>query len=183
MAAIPPVADLHANAALDDAYEGGHANADIRAGRASKRRKLAEELYANRRLTDQELGQQQVFYQQQVTSALPQGAAIPGAPAWFGPAMAAALAPINGQLDNIAGQLRNITARQENATVINEIDVLQPIRNAAGNVAPNFPATYGDLNALTNVQQRDLLIFYGRPANPAATREVRLKQLLGIRPS
>ena len=189
MAANPPpaVADPHANASLDATYQGGHAIAEIRAGRASKRRKLAEELYGHNGLTEQELGQQQVFYHQQVTSALPAGAAIPGAPAWFGPALAAAMAPImapiNAQLGNINAQLGNINARQENATVVNQTDALQPIRNAAGNVSPIFPATYGALNALTNVQRRDLLVFYGRPAAPASTREIRLKQLLGIRPS
>jgi hypothetical protein len=195
MAAIPPpaVADPHANASLDDAYQGGHVNAETRAARASKRRKTAETLHNNNSMTEQELGQQEVFHQQQVTSALPAGAAIPGAPAWFGPAMAAAmaaaLAPINARLDNVvAGQeniiarQENIIARQENATVFHETDALQPIRDAAGNIAPNFPATYGALYALTPAERSQLLVFYGRPANPVSSREPRLKQLLGIRP-
>jgi hypothetical protein len=184
MAAIPPpaVADPHANASLDDAYQGGHVNAETRAARASKRRKTAETLHNNNSVTEQELGQQEVFHQQQVTSALPAGAAIPGAPAWFGPAMAAALAPINARLDNVVAGQENIIARQENATVFHETDALQPIRDAAGNIAPNFPATYGALTALTHAERSQLLVFYGRPANPVSTREPRLKQLLGIRP-
>ena len=199
MAAIPPpaVADPHANASLDDAYQGGHVNAETRAARASKRRKTAETLLNNNSVTEQELGQQEVFHQQQVTSALPAGAAIPGAPEWFGPAMAAAidvalagaLAPINARLDNVvagqenmSGKLDNVLAKQENAVVLQETDALQPIRDAAGNIAPNFPDTYGALNALTPAQRSQLLVFYGRPANPVSSRELRLKQLLGIRP-
>ena len=159
---------------LDDAYEGGHAIPDIRAARASKRRKTAEALYSNNRLTESELRQQEVFHQQQVTSTLPSGTVVPGAPAWFGPAMAAVMEPV-------ITRLVNISARQENATVVSQSDALQPIRNAAGDISPIFPATYGDLNALTNAQRRELLGFYGRPPNPASTRETRLKQLLGIR--
>ena len=199
MAAIPPpaVADGNANASLNDAYQGGHGNPHTRVGRSCKRKKTAETLHASNRITEQELGEQEVFHLQQATSALPPGAAIPGAPVWFGPAMAAALAPalaaalapihvrlnnIDGRLNNIDGRLNNIEARQANATVLAPADMLQPIRNAVGNVAPNFPATLQDLNLLTDAQRSQLLQFYGRAANPAATRDQRLKQLVGIRP-
>jgi Protein of unknown function (DUF3294) len=184
MAAIPPpaVADGNANASLNDAYQGGHGNPHTRVGRSFKRRKTAEILHASNRITEQELGEQEVFHLQQATSALPPGAAIPGAPVWFGPAMAAALAPINVTLNNIDARLVNIEARQANATVLAQADVLLPIRNAVGNVAPNFPATLQDLNLLTDAQRSQLLQFYGRAANPAATRDQRLKQLVGIRP-
>jgi hypothetical protein len=82
----------------------------------------------------------------------------------------------------VAAALRNIEAKQENATVLAPDDHLQPIRNGAGNVAPNFPPTLGDLISLTNAQRSQLLLFYGRPANPLSTRDRRLKQLVGIRP-
>jgi len=117
-----------------------------------------------------------------VTSALPVGAAIPGDPAWFGPAMAAALAAINAQLTNITAQMANINT-QANIKAQTQADGLQPIQNAAGNVAPSFSVTLGDLNGLTNVQQRALLQFYGQNAAPVASRENRLRQFLGIGPS
>lgn len=184
MAAIPPppVANGKADACLNDAYQGGHLNPLTRVGRANKRRKTAEALRECNVITEQELGAQEVFLHQQATSALPPGAAIPGAPAWFGPAMAAALEPINGRLDTIDGKLDNIEARQANATAFSPADVLLPIHDAAGAVAPNFPATLQDLNSLTSVQRSQLLQFYGRDPNPVATRDQRLKQLFGIRP-
>eukprot|EP00977_Amphora_coffeiformis_P004519 scaffold970_cov187-Amphora_coffeaeformis.AAC.4 len=173
---VPPaVANANANACLNHAYQGGHVNAEIDAARASKRRKTAETLCSDKSLTEQELGQQEAFYLQKVTSALPPEVAVDGAPAWFANAMAVVMAPINAKLQNMA-------ARQENAVVQHHSDALQPLCNADGNTPPNFPATYGDLNALTDAQRAQLLQFYGRSASPIATREQRLKQFLGIRP-
>ena len=59
MAAIPPpaVANASSNASMVAAYQGGHANADIRIGRSSKRLKVAETLHATGgTITEQELG-------------------------------------------------------------------------------------------------------------------------------
>ena len=202
MAAIQPppaVLDGNANDSLNDAYQGGHESPHTRVGRSFKRRKTAEILHTSNRITEHELGEQEVFHLQQATSALPPGAAIPGAPEWFGPAMAAALVPINAAivasnvamaaalvpinvtLNNIDARLVNIEARQANATVLSPAGMLHPIRNAVGNVAPNFPATLKDLISLTGAQQSQLLQFYGHAANPVATRDLRLKQLFGIR--
>lgn len=181
----PNVANANANASLTDAYAGGHAaNAAIRIGRASKRRKTAETLYANGSITEAEMGQEDVFHLQQTSSALPPGAvaAANDAPPWFGPAMAQALAPVNAQMANINAQLANINARQMNSTALSLDDVLHPIQDAAGAVPANFPASLRAFGNLTPLQMRNMLQFYGLPGNPAPTRESRLKQFMGIRP-
>lgn len=150
-------------------------------------------------ISEQEFGEQVSFHHEEVrNAALPPGVAAAvaaaGAPAWFAVAMAPIMAPITtqltnmqgqlnnieGQLTNMQGRLTNVEARQANAMVFSQGDALEPIRNAHGNVPPNFPATLQDLNSLTSAQRSQLLQFYGRPANPVANREFRLKQLLGI---
>ena len=171
----PAVGDPNANNTLDHVFGMGHPNGSARVGRSSKRLKTAQDLHNAGTVTDQELGQQEVFHLQQTISNLPPGAAIPGAPAWFGQAMAAALAPINNTLVNIQ-------ARQMNATTQDALDQIIPLQDNAGNVAPNFPVTRRGLENLTNPQLAALLAFYGLPANPAATRRNRFKQFIGIRP-
>ena len=199
MAAVPPaVANAHADALLDDVYQGGHANLATQAGRASKRRKYAEELSAVGAVTDGELGEQQAFAQQQVTAALPPGAPIAGVPAWFGPALAAGMAPLLNQMQQMQNQmqqmqnqmqnqmqqvqltLNNVQARQRNSQAMHAADPIHPIGNAAGNPPPNFPADVQALNNLNQGQRGNLLQFYGLPVNPVATRESRLRHYLGL---
>ena len=160
---------------------------DIEAGRAAKRCKRAGELNVDNSVTDPELGQQEAFRQQQVTAALPAGAAIPGAPAWFGPALAAGLAPlqanvnqINANVNQINANVLQIQSRQQNITVMHPTDTIQALANGAGNIPPNFPATLRDFTNLNNNDRRNLLVFYGLPPNPAPTREPRLRHFLGL---
>ena len=96
--------------------------------------------------------------------------------------MNAQFANVNAQLANMNAQLANMNARQSNATAVDQSDPITAIQDAAGNVAPDFPHTLGELNNLTPLQQSALLVFYNRQANPAASQGRRLKQLLGIRP-
>jgi chromosome segregation ATPase len=108
--------------------------------------------------------------------------------------LAQAIAPINAQLNalvaqvntlpthaNLAQAIHNLNARQINSTLVRGVEQLEEIQDAAGAVAPNYPATLQALNNLTDPQRQQLLQFYGRPANPIITREQRLKQLFGIR--
>ena len=86
-----------------------------------------------------------MFAQPQATAALPSGAAIAGAPGWFGPAMAVALAPLQATLNQIE-------TRQHNSQAMHAGDPIHPITDSAGNVPPPFLA---DVRALNNLNQSD----------------------------
>lgn len=120
-------------------------------------------------ITEPELGQQEILHFQQVTSDLPVGTAIPGAPAWFGQVMVAALGPLNVQMDNINAR-RKLDSASFKLMCCSQLKTLQETLRQI------FPATLGHLNRLTNLQRRQMLLFYGRRTAPANTRETLLKQ-------
>ena len=174
MAAVPPaVVNAHADALLNVANQGDHPNsADIRAGRAAKRRKRAADLSAvgeSRRRSSAN----NMFAPPQATAALPSGAAIPGAPAWFGPAMAVTLAPLQATLNHIE-------ARQHNSQAMHAGGPIHPITDSAGNVPPLFLADVRALKNLNQNERRGLLVFYELPPNPWTTCESRLRHFLGL---
>jgi hypothetical protein len=135
-ASSPPiVADANAQAILIDAYQGGHPeNPAIHASRVSQRKAAAENLYQNNQITELEFGQEVLFHAEQMASILP------GPPA-VDETVAAAMARFTMRLENME-------ARQLNSVVRDSTEVLYPIRNDAGEIHPNFPATKRDLNNL-----------------------------------
>jgi len=112
MAPNPPtVADLVATSCLID-FDGrngvAHDNLYGRAGKASKRRKIAEELHSRNNITMEELGMHEVYLAQEVLSGIPPEGNIPGLPAWFAPAMAAAMGPINETLNDMKTEMNDM---------------------------------------------------------------------------
>mmetsp|Transcript_37973 Transcript_37973/g.78898 ORF Transcript_37973/g.78898 Transcript_37973/m.78898 type:complete len:133 (-) Transcript_37973:243-641(-) len=112
-----------------------------------------------------------------------------GAPAWFGPALAAGLAgiradiaDIRGDIAEIRGDIANLTARQRNAVAVHQTDQLIPLNNGAGNSDPNFPPTIYALNSMNGPRLTTSLTFYGQPAGGAVeARRDRFKKFVGIR--
>jgi hypothetical protein len=88
-------------------------------------------------ITEQERGQQEIYHLQQTTSGLPPGAALPGAPAWFAPAIAAALAPINVRLDNMNVRLDNMQGALNNR--------LNKVQGALNNRLNNVQGTLNNM--------------------------------------
>ena len=190
----PPVADGTANHLLNGAYahqQGPVVTAATQVAQASSRKKNAEELYlrAPPLVTQDEFGEQELHYFRAANHlAVPVG-------------LAQAIAPINAQLNALGAQLNalgaqlntlptkanlaqafhNLNARQINSTLVSVEEQLEQIQNPAGVVAPNYPTTLQAFYTLNNQQRRQLLLFYGRPANPMNTREQRLRKLFGIR--
>ena len=186
MASVPPtVANAIANQQLDDAYNDGHAgNANIQVARASKRLKRAHSI--DRLITEEELGQQEAFFVQEIAHAFP--TADP--PAWFGPAVNAAVdaavgpavkAAVDAAVTPIEARLNNIEARLHNANAVDSPDSLRSIRNATGAEYPTFPATLAELHQLTPAQKREMLEFYGLSTTPVETQGRRLSHHLGLR--
>ena len=89
-----------------DAYVA--APPSLRACRSSKRLRMARALQSVGSITEAELGEHETFHASCAIAAGPPAlAAIPGLPGWFAPAMAASLAPMQGQLNSMQGQLNN----------------------------------------------------------------------------
>ena len=164
MAHVPPkVANAQAQATLDLVADTTN-DPMVRVTRASKRCKTAESLLAVGSISETEYAQHETFQAHCIATATG-GAAGVGAPAWFGPAvaaaLAAALAPVNARLTSIEGRMTNIEARQANVVASDSEDLLQPLINAAGVPFPNFPGTYGDLLNMNDNEMSAFLAHYG----------------------
>ncbi|KAG7365472.1 DUF3294 domain containing protein [Nitzschia inconspicua] len=137
---VPPkVADAAAQAHLDIAVDVV-GPVSVRAARSSKRLKIAHDLYANKSITESELGEHERFHV--ACALLPDPAAVaaaaaaaaadtaaavvvPDVPPWFAQAIQVSLAPIQAQLaqlqpmqaqlTQLQAQLNNIEARQLNS--------------------------------------------------------------------
>ena len=86
--------------------------------------------------TEDEYRQREAFHGRCIAAT--KDAAVVGAPGWFAPAMAAAMAPINARLEN---RLDNIDARQRNSVAGDMGDTLVPLNNAMGVQLPIFSST------------------------------------------
>ena len=181
----PVVVNPSANAVLDAAYVGHNPNAATRAGRAAKRAKTSLDLHTSGGLvTIEEVGSQSIFATEAALAGVGgAAAALPaGAPAWA-VAMNANLTAMNA---NMTAGFANINAKQSNAVASDGGDPIHPLTNNAGNqpLAAIFPNTFAELLALTNATNgpaHQLLLFYGLPANPSATRSLRLRKFLGAK--
>ncbi len=100
-----------------------------------------------------------------------------GAPAWFAPAMADALAPLRNELRHMESRA---VSRSYNAT-IKVIDT--PLYGLVGNngaVPAHFPADISALRTLTPARVNGLLTAYGQPhVGDAQARKVRLANFIG----
>ena len=193
MAFVPPaVASANAQQSLDTAIDAPAGPANVRVTRSVKRRKIAEVLLATGEITEAEYGDHEEF-QARCTAAATGVVAGGGAPAWFGPALAAGLAaglaPIHARLNTIEGrlnaidrQLVNNNARQTNSVAVHQNDVLAPLNNAAHVPYPNFPATLQALNNMNGPALSACLGFYGMAGGGnVEVRRDRLKKFIGIR--
>jgi hypothetical protein len=205
---VPNVANADAQRKLNTA--GDVDEPFERITRAAKRRKIAESLLATGTITDHEYGQHEAFVTKCTNVAngdmVAANAGVPandGVPPWFGPALAAALAPvlarldgiegrldgIEGRLDGIEGRLDGIDARQHNmeARQINSVasdlsDQLQGIRNAEGNVADDFPHDYRALSLMTPRAMTAFLLHYDLDqAGDINIKFQRIKKFIGLR--
>lgn len=178
------VVNPSANAVLDAAYEGHNPNAATRAGRAAKRAKTSLDLHTSGGpVTIEEVGAQSIFATEAALAGVGGAAALPaGAPAWA-VAMNANMTAMNA---NMTAGFANFSARLSNGVASDGDDPIQPLTNNAGNqpLAAIFPNTRGELLSLTNADNgpaHQLLLFYGLPANPSATRNMRLRKFLGAK--
>jgi hypothetical protein len=120
MAVPPHVANVEAQACLNRVadIEGPPS---LRAARSSQRLRLARELQAVNGITEAELGEHEGFHTRCALRAAGPAVAVeeaiadvPGVPPWFGPAMTAALQPVQAQLNNIQAQVNDIGAQVNN---------------------------------------------------------------------
>ena len=186
----PAVADPWANNCLNNVTNGPAPDAVTRAGKAAKRLKLSNEMFGNRLLTTPEYGEQHIYAITCAIEGMADNYALPqGAPAWAVAMNANINANINAtrtalvaRLDNVVARLDNVDARFINATATDDTDAIVPLTNRQGVAPNNLPQTFGDLRALQNGDiTRNLLEHYGLPANPIATRNMRLSRYLGCR--
>ncbi len=200
----PPVANAHANAMLNHAYYAGGPipDAETRAFRATKRANVAmiAHLINEQFVTGREVGEQQAF-------AVMESFALVGDQIGLPPniplALIAAFANLhntvnvlsdtvnqrfidfntnmNQRFNAVNSELANIQARQTNVVAKEYGDPIRVITGPGGQNPPEglFPNTYGQLHAMGPLACRDLLLFYGMPANPSATRNQRLRKFLG----
>uniref|UniRef100_A0A7S2YR45 Uncharacterized protein n=1 Tax=Entomoneis paludosa TaxID=265537 RepID=A0A7S2YR45_9STRA len=189
----PAVADAKAQKALDAAVDVPAGPANVRVTRSVKRRKIAEGLLGAEVITEAEYGNHETF-QARCTADATGGVAGEEEPAWFAPALAAALdaniagikadiAGIKSNIEGIKANLVNINARQSNMVAIGQSDPLAPLIDGAGNVDPNFPATLGALNTImTGPALTASLTFYGQEAEGSdEDRRTQFKKFIGIR--
>ena len=148
---------------------------DERLEQATKRRKVARRLRDVGMITPAEYREHEVFHARCIAAAAGV-VADDGAPAWFGPALAAGLAPVLARLDTIE-------ARQCNSVAMDIDDPLQAIMNAEGIAAPNFPGTLGVLIEMSEDQMNSFLTHYGQPVNEdERLKRQRMRKFIGMRP-
>ena len=96
--------------------------------------------------------------------------------------MAASLAPLQGQLNQMQGQLNNVQARQLNSGASNRLDPLHGISNAAGIAFAQFPNNPRELDAMTGIQMTAFLKHYTLPTGGTSqAKRRRIKQFIGMR--
>ena len=175
----PPVANAHATNVLDNAYGAPpHGNSAGRAGCAAKRAHAALVLEQVGIVTTSELGEQESFAVGESLAIGGAGAALPaGAPAW---AVQMNL-NINNNLANMNNQLTNVLAKQTNVVAVEHADPIIAVTVGGVPLPPAFPNTYGQLLALNPAQSLVFLNYYNLPANPQATRNIRLRKFLGAK--
>jgi hypothetical protein len=201
----PPVANANANAMLNHAYYAGGPIPDVetRAFRAARRATVAMIAHhINEQIvTGREVGEQQAFAVKESSLAVV-GDQI-GLPAELSPALIAALATLskslndlntnmnqwfddlefnmNQQFDDVDSKLDNIEARQTNVVATEHDDPIRVITGPGGQNPPEglFPNTYGQLLTMGPIPCKNLLLFYGLPANPSVNRNQRLRKFLG----
>jgi hypothetical protein len=193
MVAPPNVANAEAQAFLNWAADID-GPPSVRAARSSKRLKVARDLHAFNGITETELGEHEGFH---ARCALHAGgglavedaiADVAGVPPWFGPAMTAALQPVQDQLNNVQAQMNNVQAqmnnveaRQFNSVAIDPFDALRSLTNQDGLALLNFPDTLHSLNDLNGVEMTAFLNHYGlsnRGSNQEKRR--RIKKFIGV---
>mmetsp|Transcript_20629 Transcript_20629/g.43208 ORF Transcript_20629/g.43208 Transcript_20629/m.43208 type:complete len:166 (-) Transcript_20629:2409-2906(-) len=161
----PPVANAHATDALDNAHGA----------------------------TTAELGEPEAFAEGESLAIGGAGTALPaGAPAWavqMNLNLNKRLDKLNKQLDNIDNKivnidnhLTNVQAKQTNAVAKELDDPILAVTVHGVPLPPAFPTTYGQVLALNPAQSLVFLNYYNLPANPQATRNIRLRKFLGIKP-
>ena len=195
----PPVADARANAILDHAGGGAVPDARTRVGRASQRLRASQDLLDRGLVTIAEHGDQVIYAATETINAAGIPALPPGAPPHI-VALYAAIVGLNNNMNarfnnidarfnnidarfnNIDARFNNIDARLANAAVTEGGDMIHALTNAAGHPPPPvFPGTYAELLRLNDNAAGTLLLHYGLPADPQATRNVRLRKFLGLR--
>jgi hypothetical protein len=150
----------------------------VRAARSSKRLRVARELQAVNGITEAGLGEHEGCHTRcaagpavTVEEAI---ANVPGVLPWFGPAMAAALhpvqaqlaaalQPVQAQLNNIATRVSNNEARIINSDTSDSLDAFMALTNQAGVAFADFPANFSSLVLLNGVQMTAILNHYGLP--------------------
>mmetsp|Transcript_38259 Transcript_38259/g.92560 ORF Transcript_38259/g.92560 Transcript_38259/m.92560 type:complete len:213 (+) Transcript_38259:138-776(+) len=210
MAVLPNVTDAHAQALLD-ATEDVLGPPMIRIARAAKRTKIALEMLQIGVITEEEFGEHRAFEDAVTANAVGDPAiGVLAPPAWFAPAMAAALGPVTNRLDNMDNRLdnmnnrldnmdnrldnmndrlnnmdnrlQNIEARQKNAVANENMDPLHPLLNADGLEFPTFPRTLQMLQAMTGPQMTAFLNHYGIQGGGVNTVKLhRIKKFIGMR--
>lgn len=155
MAAPLPPAFVVGPAALT-ALVGAVNNAEV--GAARKRIREMLELEAMGAATLADVGNV-VLYENQCAQAV---GGVAAAPPWFGPAMAAALAPLNAAIAPLNAAIASLNARLQNLSVTAEDDALAPIPTAAGVPPPGvFPASLSDLFQMGGANLGAIEAFYG----------------------
>lgn len=182
MAFQPPVvANANAQQSVDAAADTPFGPADVRLTRSAKRMEIAKGLLGTDSITEAEYRDHNGSHARCTAAAT--GVVAGGeAPVWFGPALAAGLAPINAHLANINANLVNINARQSNAVAVHQNDILIPLNNGVGNPDPNFPGTLQGLNNMNGPALTASLGFYGLAAGGTVeARRDRFMEFIGIR--
>ena len=187
---VPPSVDnIHAQAILDATAEVTGPPM-VRIARAAKRTKQADAMLQIGAITEEEFGEHLAFEAAVTANAIGDAAnSVLGPPAWFGPAIGAALAPVNtrldnieNRLDNIDNRLHNIEARQNNTVGNENMDALQPLLNADGVEFPTFPRNFQELHALTGQQMTAFLDHYGLHSGDDNAEKLRcIKKFIGMR--
>ena len=82
----------------------------------------------------------------------------------------------------IDARFNNIDAPLANAVAMEGYDTIHPVTNAVGHPPPAhvFPGTFTELIALNDNDARTVLLHYDLPADPRATRNLRLCKFLGV---
>ncbi|KAL3936883.1 MAG: hypothetical protein SGBAC_007893 [Bacillariaceae sp.] len=171
----------------------------VRIGRAAKRAKVAVEMLQIGAITAREYEEHRAF-EATVTADAVRGetadGGVIGAPGWFAPSLAAALAPvlaaalepvnnrlsnIETRIGNIETRMQNLEARQQNAFIVSDsVDSsIQPLVNATGEVFPNFPGNSHELHAMNGREMTGFLNHYDLQGNGAkAAKLQRIKRFV-----
>lgn len=102
----------------------------------------------------------------------------PAAPAWFAPAIAAALAAPMARIASSLARIANLSAN----CIDDELETLpHPVTGELPPANLNFPRTILDVEQLSAVEVLNLLQFYNQNAGAVSQRRKRFKRLIGVR--